>query len=302
MNRFITVFGLSLLSLPTMAQVTYKKADSLYNEGEIKEAILEYKKAYQIDSSDYNNVYNMSCAFAQDRQIDSAFKYLYITTRLNSVDAPLSDPDFLPLKGDKRWLEFENQLVATIQQKYQNPITNEAYARKLWELHALDQAYYKDINLAERALGRNSSVVWALWELKKSINEQNQKELELLINKNGWPKISQVGRGAASSAFLIIQHSNLAKQKKYLPIIQKLCAEKEADWQSYALMYDRVQVGEKKPQRYGSQVTFNKTTQLYELEPLEDEQKVDEWRSEIGMQPLANYLMHWNIKWTAKTK
>jgi hypothetical protein len=67
-------------------------------------------------------------------------------------------------------------------------------------------------------------------------------------------------------------------------------------------MYDRVQVSENKPQRYGSQVRINSQTSKDELYPLEDESKVDEWRKEIGMQPLADYLLHWNIKWEPKTK
>jgi hypothetical protein len=67
-------------------------------------------------------------------------------------------------------------------------------------------------------------------------------------------------------------------------------------------MYDRIQVSENKPQRYGSQVHLDPNTNKDELYPLEDESKVDEWRKEIGMQPLADYLMHWNIKWEPKVK
>ena len=139
-------------------------------------------------------------------------------------------------------------------------------------------------------------------KLKSNITPQNQKDLEALIAKKGWPKISNVGSSAASSAFLIIQHADLAKQKKYLPIIKKLCEENEAHWGSYALMYDRVQVRENKPQRYGSQVHRNPKTNIDEPYPLEDESKVDEWRKEMGMQPLAEYLMRWNIKWEPKSK
>lgn len=276
-----------------------KKADSLCKEGEYAAAIDEYKKS---DQSEYKNVYNLACAYAQIRMADSAFKYLNIAASMNSSDDPLSDPDFVPIKKDKRWDIFENDLVTQIQQKYDHPIVDEPYARRLWRMRALDQVYYSDIELASRKIGRNSSVVYSLWQIKEELNNANIKELEALIAKKGWPKKSAVGQEASTAAFLIIQHSDETLQKKYLPTIKKLCEEREADWGSYALMYDRIQVSEKKPQRYGSQVNLNPQTNKYEPFPLEDESKVDEWRKETGMQPLAEYLNHWDIIWVPKTK
>lgn len=303
MKKRIACFSLFLLLAQCAgAQGKLNKADSLSHAGDMKASIEEHKRVFQIDSLDYLNVYNLACLLSIERQTDSAFKYLYYSARLNSTELPLTDPDFIPLKDDKRWPVFEDYLVSLIQTKYEHPINDEVYARKLWHMRALDQAYYVEIGLAERKIGRNSSVVYALWKMKESINEQNQKELEGLVSKKGWPKISQVGKHAAGAAFLVIQHSDLEKQKKYLPIIKKLCEEKEADWGSYALMYDRIQVDQNKPQRYGSQVIFNNKTNKYELGTLEDESKVEEWRKAIGMQPLADYLMGWDIKWEPKTK
>ncbi len=67
-------------------------------------------------------------------------------------------------------------------------------------------------------------------------------------------------------------------------------------------MYDKIQTNDNKPQKYGSQVSFNNETKKYELFPLLDETKVDEWRKEIGMQPLAEYVSRWEIVFEAKTK
>lgn len=299
------IAGLSfflLLAQGAGAQGKLNKADSLFNEGQLIASIEEYNKMYAADSTNYNTVYNLACAYAQARMPDKAFRYLILSANLNSTEAPLCDPDFLPLKKDKRWDDFEKNLIAQIQKKYEHPIGDEEYALRLWRMKAKDQAHYKDIQLAEKKIHRNSSVVYALWDVKENYNEQNQKELESLIAKKGWPKISQVGQEGASAAFLIIQHSDMEKQTKYLPIIKKLCEEREANWGSYALMYDRIQVDQNKPQRYGSQLAFNDSTDKYEPSPMEDESKVDEWRKAIGMQPLADYLLHWDIKWEPKTK
>lgn len=279
-----------------------KMADSLLNVGENVAAIELYRKAQSQDSTIYHNIYNLACAYAQNRQIDSSFKYLRLALQKNTTEQSLADPDFLPLHENTRWQEFENNVIAQIQKKYDNPIVDVAYTKALLKLKALDQAYYRDLNLAEKKMGRNSAIVFSLWDLKSRINKETQKELETLINKKGWPKISNVRHLAASAAFLIIQHSDLEKQKKYLPTIKKYCEDGEAEWQSYALMYDRIQVSENKPQRYGSQVHFNSETNKEELYPLEDESKVNELRKEAGMEPLEEYLMNWNIKWEPKTK
>ena len=139
-----------------------------------------------------------------------------------------------------------------------------------------------------------------MWDLKNKINKQNQEELEKLIETKGWPKISEVGGAASTAAFLIIQHSDIEKQKKYLPVIKKLCEQKDAMWQDYALMYDRILVTEKKPQKYGSQINYNEQTKKYELFPLEDESKVDEWRKEVKLGPLSEYVSQWGIVFTPK--
>ncbi|MFA6150565.1 MAG: DUF6624 domain-containing protein [Chitinophagaceae bacterium] len=303
MKKQIAGLGLlMLLSQGAGAQGKLNKADSLYKEGQLMATIDEYNKMYNSDSTNYTIVYNLACAYAQGRMPDKAYRFLNLAVNLNTTEAALCDPDFLPLKKDKRWEDFEKNLVAQIQKKYEHPIGDEEYARKLWRMKARDQALYTDIQLAEKKIHRNSSIVYALWDVKENYNQQNQLQLEALIAKKGWPKISQVGAEGGSAAFLIIQHSDLEKQKKYLPLIKKLCEEKEAYWGSYALMYDRIQVAEHKPQRYGSQVIFNNNTNKYELSPMEDESKTDEWRKEIGMQALADYLLNWDIKWEPKTK
>jgi hypothetical protein len=220
---FITLCLFLSLIQSTFAQGLLNKADSLYNEGQVILSIEAHQEHYKADSSDYNNVYNLACAFAQVRVPDSAFKYLYIAANLNSVEAPLSDPDFLPLKKDKRWDEFENNLIALIQKKYDNPITDVDYARKLWRMHALDQALYHDIDLAEKKINRSAPIIFALWDIKEQYNLQNQKELEALIAKKGWPKISEVG---SKLSFLDYSTCRPSQTKKVFTHYQKTLRRK----------------------------------------------------------------------------
>jgi hypothetical protein len=300
-TSFLLLTFLAKSQTPTFT-IVMSPADSLREAGDLKGAIEEFRKIYISDPKSDNNIYNFACALAVTRQNDSCFKYLYKAIELDTATNALTDPDFISVKDDKRWNEFEDKLISMLNIKFNYPYKNIDYAKKLWRMQAKDQAYYSEIDIAEKKTGMNSTVVRALWTLKHIYNEESQKQLEKLIEEKGWPKISDVGGRAAGAAFLIIQHSDNDKQKKYLPTIEKLCKEKEASWQSYALMYDRIQTSDNKPQKYGSQVTFNDKTNKYELFPLLDETKVDEWRKEIGMQPLAEYVSRWEIKFEPKKK
>jgi hypothetical protein len=61
--------------------------------------------------------------------------------------------------------------------------------------------------------------------------------------------------------------------------------------QSYALLLDRVRVGEGKPQVYGTQAKRFEEWKGQEptLEPIEDEANVDKRRAQVGLPPLSEY-------------
>lgn len=282
------------------------KADSLMNEGNVPEAIVEFKRLYIQNPKDMRIVYNYACALSVDnsvvRQFDSCFKYLNIAVELDTSVTALTDPRLIPAREDKKWNVFENKLISMLNTKYNNPYKDIEYAKALWRLGAYDQAYFNEIGIAFRKFGMRSSVASALWKLKFMIQEKNQKELEQLVEKKGWPKIRVVGSEAFMAAYLVAIHTNDGSQKKYLPMIWKSCEEKELPWQRYANIYDRCLYNENKPQKYGTHTRFNEQTKSEELYPLQNETKVDEWRKELGLEPLADYLARLNIKFQPKQK
>ena len=275
-------------------------ADSLRDEGDIPGALAEYKKIYFQNPGDQHNIYNYACALSINKKIDSSFKYLNIAVKMDTSVASLIDPDFLTIREDGQWQDFENNLISMLNIKYKRPFNDIEYAKVLWKLRAWDQAVFAEITIAGRKTGMKSSVVEVLWKFKFMIQENNQKELEELITLKGWPKIKDVGSEAAMGAYLVAIHSNDGSQKKYLPFIRQRCEENELSWQRYANIYDRCLYNENKPQKYGTHTRFNELTNSQELYPLEDETKVDEWRKELGLEPLAEYLTKFNIKFQPK--
>jgi hypothetical protein len=274
------------------------KADSLFNEGNIKDAVDEYKKMYRLKPGDNVVLYNYTCALSRQGQIDSAFKYLNIIAKAEPSARPLTDPDLLAMREDKRWTDFENNLIALLDRKSGNPIRDADYAKALWRLLCMDQYGFYETTLAVMKLGPDSPIVNALRRLQNMQNQKNLEDLEVLLQEKGWPKRSQVGPEAAGAAFFVLQHSNASAQEKYLPAFEKACRENEASWQQYALMFDRMRMNRNLPQRYGTHANLdNRATGESILYPLEDETKVDEWRKEIGLEPLKDYLKRTNIKY-----
>jgi tetratricopeptide (TPR) repeat protein len=305
--KTITLIAFVILSQATLSQTALpppppppspspsgqlSKADSLFNEGNISESVAEYKKMYTLNPGDRRILYDYACALSRQGQTDSAFRYLNMSVNIEPGTSALTDPDLLALREDKRWPDFENKLVALIAGRSGNIIKDVDYAKALWRLQCMDQYCFYETLLAVRKLGPDSPVVTALRRLQQMQNQKNVEELEALLKEKGWPKRSQVGAAAAGAAFFVLQHSNASAQEKNLPLFEKCCRDNEANWQQYALMFDRMRMNKNLPQKYGTHYNFdNRATNERILWPLEDETKVDEWRKEIGLEPLGDYLI-----------
>jgi hypothetical protein len=86
--------------------------------------------------------------------------------------------------------------------------------------------------------------------------------------------------------------SDPAFQEKVLPLVEAAYRRGDLAGQDYALLLDRVQVDQGKPQVYGTQAKAPSEWTGGEpvLQPIEDEAHVDERRAEVGLPPLAEYL------------
>jgi len=126
----------------------------------------------------------------------------------------------------------------------------------------------------------------------QSIDVDNTKYLTSLVKEFGWIDVGRYGNDASLTAFLIVQHSGkLPLMLAALPEIEKdMKAGKMNDGQQYALLYDRTKIFFGQKQRYGTQIsTADDGTPI--VDPLEDRKNVDQLRKEIGMPPLAEYLL-----------
>jgi hypothetical protein len=122
------------------------------------------------------------------------------------------------------------------------------------------------------------------------VDAENTAYLIQLIKVVGWIDAERFGALPSNNAFLIVQHSgNLSLMTAALPLIRKDVLAKKLDPQPYALLYDRLMVFTGGKQRYGTQLSQNEKGELV-LWGLEDKARVEEFRKEIGLFPLAQYL------------
>jgi hypothetical protein len=291
--------GWALTQIPPPAAAG-SPGERLRNEGDIPGAIAELSKAYEKDPRDPKTAFDLARVLSIGRQLDKCFVCLAIVAEMEPSLAPLIAPDLVTARQDRRWSAFEDKLVATLKAKSPEAFQDIEYAKALWKLRAWDQAYFTEVGIAGQKTGMRSSVVEALWAFKFMIQERNQAELEALVVKNGWPRVRTVGSEAAMGAYLVAMHAKNGSQKKYLADIRKVCEAGELPWVRYANIFDRVRFNEDQPQRYGTHTRYNERTGKEELYPLEDESQVDEWRKELGLGPLEEYLKQFNIIYKPK--
>ena len=311
--KVLITLCLSLASLISEAQIPppppppppasagiVSKADSLFLAGNIKSAVAEYRNLYSRNKSNREIIYNYACALSRSGQTDSSLRYLYKAVKIEPSFSVLTDPDLLAVREFGGWEDFENELISALNKNTGNSIKDIPYAKSLWKLLCLEESIFYEVGIAVRELGPDSPVVIALRRLQSWQNALNLAELEELIDSKGWPKQSQVGSLASSAVFFILQHSNAEAQEKYIGMFENACRNKEGNCQQYALMFDRMRMNQNKPQRFGTHAYLDPSkSSTNELYPLEDESKVDEWRKEIGLEPLMDYLNRTGFKYVS---
>lgn len=284
MNKIFISLIVLFSSLYSLAQKNdFVLADSLMGIGKVQDAIDKYRK-FNISQNTIHPSFELSFAEAlsYNNQIDSAFYHLKIAIIKDSTYTVLRNPFFYNLISDYRW----NELVDEQLKKYQakNGLFKDyEYAKKLISLRQKDQLYYYEVYMSIKVNGSDSPITQSIWELKNKINQELLLELEVLIRQNGYPKCSD--NLPCATPFLIIQHSDLKTQEKYLPLIKEMCMNKEIPCNQYAMLQDRVNLRNNKSQIYGTQGPKDENGMLPNLyEP----EKINERRIQLGLNPL-NY-------------
>ena len=105
-----------------------------------------------------------------------------------------------------------------------------------------------------------------------------------ILSQHGFPRKDQVGDFGNQAVWLVFQHANLDYQKRSLPQMEAAVSRGDIAPLYLALLRDRIDVREGRPQRYGTQIDGKGN-----LAPLLDASRVNKWRQEVGLPPIEQF-------------
>ena len=163
---------------------------------------------------------------------------------------------------------------------------------ELERIHDLDQRDRENIgHYGVGTLERDS--VNAHLMLQDSLN---LVRVRTIIDSAGWLGPSEIGTDASGALFLVIQHAGLKTQETYLPEARLAVEEGKLQASSLALLEDRIEMRNGRPQIYGSQIEMKNG--IGRLWPIKDEETVNERRAAVGIGPLEEYAAQFGVAWS----
>lgn len=276
------------------------QANAAMRSKDYARALESYQAAFLLKPGLPMDCYNAACSAARLGKPVLAFALLDRSFPAGeawelTLDQLRQNPAFETLRAHENWPSF----VATVEKRQTEYETGPfaALRAKLLAIHQEDQKHRLQLPEVEKQHGFDSPQLRDLWQTISKADEANLTEVKAILDEHGWLSPKQVGTKANSTLFLVIQHSNLATQQKYLPMMRSAVQQGNAQASSLALLEDRVALAEGRPQTYGSQIMRDSATGKYHVRPLLDPDKVDERRSSVGLGPLADYVKRWDIVW-----
>jgi len=276
------------------------EADRLYNSKEYEKSVSKYKEAFKIEQKKAGDLYNAGCSASLLGDKKLAFEWLNLAFKNGWTNTKhlKTDTDLTALHDSKKW----NKLLTAMQKEVDKKEANydKPLQAKLLAIFDDDQVIRQQFISAQKEFGYQSKQVDSLGKIMSYKDSINLIKVTEILDKNGWVGTDKIGGQANQTLFLVMQHSDLKTQQKYLPMLREAVKNKNANGSALALLEDRVGLGEGKRQVYGSQIGRDNETQKHYVLPLDDPDNVDKRRAEVGLGPLADYVKRWDIIWNVE--
>lgn len=298
---FTFLTTLTFAQVPAEYYDLAKQADSLYKAKNYLESAVKYNQAFEANERKAfpNDRYNAACSWALANGSDSAFYHLFrlaeSKVKYQNYKHISTDADLKSLYTDSRW----EKLLAIV--KHNKDEAEKDFDKPLVALldsvHQEDQKYRMQIDSIKKTFGGESKEMKEHWKKIQIVDSVNLIIISKILDERGWLSSKIISGGGNSTLFLVVQHSDLETQVKYLPMMREAVKLGNAYPSSLALLEDRVALRQGKKQIYGSQIQCENTSDKCWVQPLDDPDNVDKRRAEVGLQPLADYVKQWGIVW-----
>jgi hypothetical protein len=304
-TTLFTIIGFLMINL-SFGQENEKYSElinegwKLYQTKEYLKSAEKYSEAFNVSKGEEKSSdrYNAACSWALANKIDSSFIQLFKIVKYHNYtnyNHITTDTDLTNLYSDKRWGEIVELVKANKEKEEEN--YDKPLVSILDTIYKVDQTYRRQIKGIEEKYGRESEEMKIHFKLILEKDSINLIKVQKILDERGWLGTDLIGSQGNSTLFLVIQHSPLEVQEKYLPMMREAVKKGNARARSLALLEDRVALRKGERQIYGSQIGRDQVTGEYYISPLKDPDNVDKRRSEVGLGKLENYVSHWGITW-----
>lgn len=153
---------------------------------------------------------------------------------------------------------------------------------RLERLGKIDQSwryYMGELDFEGLTPEETRAVYDAIAARTEPIDRANLAAVMAMRPREGWFTVARYGSEASEAAFHIVQHGDSATRERLLPDLASAAAQGDIDGEDFATMYDRVQTGLNRPQRYGTQ--FRCIDHRPVAYPLEDEAQIETFRAPL---------------------
>lgn len=203
------------------------------------------------------------------------------------LDEISNDENFKVLHNKEKWKVLQ-QKILSITGRY-----DEKLRLQLKELQDRDQG----IRILYMSI-ENDSLKNVVHNYMKAVDYDCAAKICNILDNYGWLGREKLGDEGNQALFLGIQHvDDLTVQEKYLPMLQEAVKEGRAEGWHLAFLTDRILMNRCEKQIYGTQKIISKDPGQSYIVPLEDPEKVDELRTKVGLQPLAEELEEDGLLW-----
>lgn len=162
---------------------------------------------------------------------------------------------------------------------------------EVWEKDQAIRVQMLKLNTAVIVEGR-TELIDSLVSVSEEVERIDDENLVIVedVLQQGLP--AGLSADSYNTIWIVIDHASIEKQEEYLPIVEQMSAEGLIPIDKYAILFDRIAMRQKRPQRYGSQVLqFGQADAVKSyVWPVENPMVLDSLRSSVGMCPIADYV------------
>jgi len=287
MKQF-SILLFTFFCLSTLAQTPtelFERAQELAQEDKLQESLQAFEEAFKSEEIQAHQYFNAACIAAKADDDEKTFQWLDQAANKGwkNLDFSKIKEELRPLHKKPEWDSFITKVEANL--AYYEKDFDKPLKEKLEAIYYQDQVLRQLYADAEKKFGRESRYMKEFWALMGREDQRLLQEVLAIIDEHGWVGQSKVGGQANAAIFMVIQHADLSTQESYLPMMKASVIEGESSAKNLAMLTDRVQVRQGKPQTYGTQFKRNESNErvLYDII---DPENLNKRRAEIGLPPI----------------